>query len=254
MKLKRYLIEKDSVPLLGYDYLEIIELIKKDCKPYIKALTRPDNMLYRFLHAGGDRIKGTVRKNRKPVDTPLHIHKMIDAQFKKVHGFMPRSQGLFTWPTMRNPGDTGNNYLIFPIGNFKTVYHNDIGDLYVTLGELKARDWDIPQKVMDELGLLSLQLAGSGRSNLLVRDFERDYTSTNRDVLTLTKIIAKVQPLWWKYVEEVMTDRVKEYKVLKNKLPIWIGESREIMVMCDKYYGIAIYKDTIKKTYELLKK
>lgn len=72
-KFLNYLNEKNfTVP-------EIIEILTKDCKPYLKQLTKKNFKDKNLLISGRkDSISfgvKNIRKNRKPRDTKLDIHK-----------------------------------------------------------------------------------------------------------------------------------------------------------------------------------
>jgi hypothetical protein len=43
-----------------------------------------------------------IRKNRKPLDTPLQIHNYWNNLFQKKFGWKVRSEGVFVWAVKKN--------------------------------------------------------------------------------------------------------------------------------------------------------
>jgi len=79
MKFKQYLTEaEDNTD----EAIRIINLIKKDCKPYLKQLNIVNFLRGKLLLSGRDINKNfsaaKVRQNRKPKDTPPEIHDFLD--------------------------------------------------------------------------------------------------------------------------------------------------------------------------------
>jgi hypothetical protein len=67
-----------------------------------------------------------IRTDRKPKDTPLEMHQLLDKQFQKRFGIKARSNSLFCYfrninSYLRDRSGYGVPYYIFPIGNFKTI-------------------------------------------------------------------------------------------------------------------------------------
>lgn len=119
---------------------KVREDINKLCKPYIRKLRQyKDN---KFLFSGrkfssSDVIKGKVRRDRKPKDTPLEIHELLDKQFYKEFGIKARSQSLFCVQKYQYTKSYGTPYYIFPIGDYTTIWAVRIDDLYEWLkGEI----------------------------------------------------------------------------------------------------------------------
>jgi hypothetical protein len=135
MKLREYLIEE-------YDddnFNDIISIIKKDCKKYIKELISYDKILFRGLDKL-PRNTSSIRKNfwkvkprkdRTPGDTPEELHNYLDLQFKKKFGWKARSEGVFCSRSRSTTYNYGSPYFVFPIGDYKYLYSNKITDLFV---------------------------------------------------------------------------------------------------------------------------
>ena len=119
MKFKQYLTEAN----IEYYYNNI----RKDCKKYLNAVKNTDNLLIRYEDKVIESYKKRVRKNRRPKDTPLAVHKFVDKALKEKFGWKVRSSGLFCYST--NSHSAG--YFVFPIGKFEYVYSTRVDDLTV---------------------------------------------------------------------------------------------------------------------------
>jgi hypothetical protein len=160
MRLNNYLIEEEKL----YSYLDI----QKDCKPYLSELKSGKNILMRFsLNYKFDTIvKYALKKDREPVDTPKVLHDIMNDTLKEKFGWSPRSNGLFTWlltkAKIKNLPMSYNKkpVLVFPIGNYKTVYNPTIEDIYMSWDEYisnkkeeeysKKREGSISAKIPEE--------------------------------------------------------------------------------------------------------
>lgn len=134
MNFYNYLITES----LNYD--DIIRLLDKNCKTFIKEMQSGKNFLLRLspkYATNQDLIVSTIRKNRKPTDTPQDVHEEMDDMLKSKFGWKPRSEGLFAWISKRKSGIDNfwiSNYkrarLVFPVGTYKYVYSPEIKDVY----------------------------------------------------------------------------------------------------------------------------
>jgi hypothetical protein len=134
MRLQRYINEAEYT--LWWDIL--IKNIKKNCKPYINALKlfSDNNVFYRGYETGSNRnvfIKKTPRKDRKPMNTSIELHNMLDDIFEKKFGWRVRSEGVFTSGNMGDTFGYGDEYVFFPIGKFKYVFSPNVNDLFVDM-------------------------------------------------------------------------------------------------------------------------
>ena len=122
MKFIQYLKEEQDVT---YD------IIKKDCKKYLNAIKGTGLILSRdeMLITS---YKKKVRKNRRPKDTPLSIHKFLDDSLKKKFGWNARSEGLFCYASEI---DYVIDKAVFPIGNFEFIYSTVVDDITVVLAD-----------------------------------------------------------------------------------------------------------------------
>src|SRR6056297_324818 len=112
-----------------------LQLIKKDCQPYINILKKISFMYYLLSgrssgYGSLDFDKKKVRQNRKPKDTPEEINQWVDKWFYKKFGIKARSQTLFCTSDKSSARNYGKIYYIFPIGNFEVIWSKKYTDLY----------------------------------------------------------------------------------------------------------------------------
>jgi len=147
MKLKKFL------KLENTEYIsEMLKIIEKDCKPFLKEIKKSDGrLLFRGIRGAIKKDKNglekrRVRKNRKPSDIPLELHKYIDDELYAKFGWHPRSEGVFATSSFMNAVNFGVPHLFFPIGKFKYVWstYGSMGneDLLSTLEDLQIVDYE----------------------------------------------------------------------------------------------------------------
>jgi len=126
MRFKQYLNEA-SPPKE-----EILALIKKDCKPFLAdwRKLKTDDFLLSGRNDKTFFTKKQVRKDRKPLDTLLDMHKIIDDWFYKKFGVKSRSNAVFCSFDIIITSGYGTPYLVFPIGKYKAVSSKNIKDLF----------------------------------------------------------------------------------------------------------------------------
>lgn len=120
MRLIQYLTEKD------FDTSEIMNLIKKDCKPWQKQSN--GYLAYRGMNGQPNFLKKKVRTDRKPKDTPQDVSDAFDVVAKKKFGWKPRSEGMFCTGMPEVAKYYGLVYSVWPIGAFKFIWSPDIED------------------------------------------------------------------------------------------------------------------------------
>ena len=80
-----------------------------------------------------------MRTNRQPSDTSLATHEVINEWFRERFGWGARSEvvfgeGRYNIAASSSSIDYGPTFIIFPVGDFKYVWSEDVSDLYRTLG------------------------------------------------------------------------------------------------------------------------
>lgn len=158
MKIREIIVENDD----DEDYNRIFEQIIKDCKRYIQEATMNEIFLYRgssntaewnSTGAGGiGRFKARLG-DRRPSDTPLEVHNLLNQWFTDNFG-KPWRNGVFVTANQDVAGGYGKYGAFYPIGNYEYLFSPVIGDLYGYLDknsdfELFA-DGDIVTKKEDD--------------------------------------------------------------------------------------------------------
>ena len=156
MRFIEYLNEQEN------SIQEIFKKIEKDCKPFLKELTK-HSLVDDLLYSGRKKkfegyFKGKVRKDRKPKDMPEEVHNWLDDWFEDKFGVRARSQSLFTIPKGSIAAGYGTPYAIFPIGNYKIIWSPEIEDLYSVLIESGNINWDLLNRDYSESDMFIEQL------------------------------------------------------------------------------------------------
>jgi len=126
MKFKNYLNEEIDIDV-------VYNILIRDCGSFIKEWKKIKPP--RFLLSGrrsynGDFKKFYTRIDRRPTDLPIDVHNLIDMWFKKKFGVKARSKSVFATFDYGTADFYGLPYLIFPIGNYKTIHSDKVIDLY----------------------------------------------------------------------------------------------------------------------------
>ena len=83
------------------------------------------------------------RQDRRPKDTNLYLHNLLDGWYKKKFGWKARSEGVFTYSIQNEPiGEFGRIYYFFPIGPYKYVWTPDVEDFTVEFRDLAKTDYN----------------------------------------------------------------------------------------------------------------
>jgi len=240
MKFRAFLTEQD------FSIDEIVKILEKDCKPYIKELKKAKqsikvNVLWRGIgrHVVGIE-KFKARKNRRPLHTDPKLHKFLDKISKKIFGFPMRSQGVFTSTVADEASTFGIPHQFYPLGNFDAYWAPMVSDskyMYPSFIEryfilnfeqalseynhwIRNTDfWDI-----SELSFEPIDPLDEDAEKKLVRQMER-----------VTEFIMK------RYVKGSLS------KALKDWNPI------EVIIKCKEYYlleyglGDEVYWELVEK-------
>ena len=121
MRFNQYLTEKTVA-----DFDNIIQNLKKSCKPAIDFYKKAKSPLWRGMkHGVNNFVRKAVRNDRRPRVVSDDLHKVLDECFKKHFGWNARSEGVFTGSEGNVTQNWGMPYVIFPIGKFDYVYTID---------------------------------------------------------------------------------------------------------------------------------
>ena len=149
------IIGKTGIVYSPEDLKKIGETIKKDCSFFLSSIGK-DLLTYAMYRGEGglDKYKPVfrkqkVRKDRKPSDTPLELHKLFNDWFLDEYGIKHRSQSLFATGDYVAASSYGTSVgIIFPIDKYKFVYSKKYQDLTNDID--KARLMEPPKSITDE--------------------------------------------------------------------------------------------------------
>jgi hypothetical protein len=105
---------------------ETTAVIQEKCKPFLEQSKGVP--LYRGYGGVIDKLTAPeykiikVRKDRKPLDTDIQVHGLINAYFHDKFGVNVRSEGLFATGEIGTAKEYGNVNYVFPVGEFKFVW------------------------------------------------------------------------------------------------------------------------------------
>ena len=153
---KQFILEDEA------DYSKVIEMLKRDCEPFLKEakgmfMVRGVNGLNidnRHEEGNVQFFKKTVRKDRHPLNSSKADQEMIDEFFGSEFRWYPRATAVFA------VGESGtvvaNSYgspcYIFPIGPIEYLWSAKVTDLYGDVADIKSRhDGDHQEAVYDFL-------------------------------------------------------------------------------------------------------
>lgn len=273
MKLKRFLNEQRDID-------NIVNMINKDCKKFIKEMVIPNKPLYRGLNniptnsskMGKDFWKVKVRKDRASTDMPDELHKYLDSQFKKKFGWYARSEGLFCTRSKTIAYNYGDLYSIYPIGNYKYLYSTKIDDLFAHFDSgnqvpyvLSILRDDVNEFIAhwsDDNWEDYLNKYGRDKKGQWIykgkpinkKDFEKyDYASLDWKPEIeydeyIDNIVKNAREKLYKHIDDIL----KTYKTTNLKdAPL----RTEIMIKCDEYYLLndEYTNDVMDMLYEIQK-
>jgi hypothetical protein len=230
--------------------LKIVQLIEKDCKPFLKH----KKMLWRSgrTHRG---FFGTAKpkKNRVPRDTPVYFHDFIN-EYLKSKGLPDRANSTFATTNGYDAGYYGTPSLIFPKGDFKFLWFPETVDAFQAWYPFN-RDDLIRQKTYferngrrisyhDELEkIFKGKGAPEQRINNAIKFFKdtKKENYNNSDWNDFDLAIAK------------LTNMKTELKQVETKrLPTQSKKERnEILIDCKDYYYVKAGKNDIEERANL---
>lgn len=200
MKFKEYLNE-------AFEFTdEMIDTIKKDCKPFLKY----KNFLFRGMsNPNTEMVKKIRRTDRQPLHTDTDLHNIIDNIFLKEWGWKARSQGVFARADYQ-VNFYGRKHLVFPIGKFTYLWSKLIFD---------AVAFDKIQHIDKK----------SGKEKVQVRLFPNDDEKSDYWIHVDT---------WENYTKDLEM-YIKKYYTNKNIQKYFtIKEPIEIMLNVDSYWAV----------------
>lgn len=191
---------------------EMAQYIKRDCQPYLKQGGGVQFNLYRGMEANETTfVHKSVRKHREPMSIPPAVQQFIDKWFQNKFGHPYRRNGLFATGSRQqadeyaknNINNSGDTYMIYPIGQFSFVWSSTIDDLFEKISQ-------VDMYLHDEYGEQYTLGVVAG-----------DYPST----------LSKLQ-------QKLLLDMLNANTFKTTDLKQAAKSGNEVMIACDSYYGI----------------
>jgi len=116
------------------DITPLVQFIKSNCTPWLSLKTRTP--LYRGIshHGSGHKAETAfilpVRKDRKPLDSTVGMHKVFNQLIAMAGGTANRSNSMFTTPVYSNAITYGMGFIVMPIGEFHYTWADGVYDWY----------------------------------------------------------------------------------------------------------------------------
>ena len=199
-----------------------LDLVFDKCKPYIDMLKSCDDqrLLYRGVFEEDISIKEINHKwNRDPVDTPSHIHEVLNKEFKISFGWNARNGVFCYFKTARKhqlSGYGAETYMLFPIGEFEYLWSPKIYDLFGDY-EMEMTGYYVPEDVIEDDWLEHLD----GKKG------------TEEEYETFFNMRQEI------YEEDFFEELKRIVKTYLSHGLCNCDQTREISIKCDKYFLIS---------------
>lgn len=126
-----------------YDVETMLMRLKKDCKPFLKDMSRSraGDFMYRGIRKNlRNMTKRQVREDRTPKDMGEDLHKYLDNYFFKKFKVHARSNAAFCTGSKDLADDFGTPYIVFPIGKYEVIWSPSVKDLFTTFEDASISD------------------------------------------------------------------------------------------------------------------
>ena len=242
--------DEDSGDITMKHLENIAKTIARDCAPFINnnwTDLQNGKVLYRGVK-GADNlrdffIKGNVRTDRAPRDTPTPWHNLMDEYFKKTFNYPYRSASMFAYMgSAMSVGDFGIPYAVFPIGDYDICYSPIISDMTLDL----ATNWDsyAIKRMLDRMSFDDVKNVGA--------QYGFQWTDKSDIIDAFKTFMMGLNAGMYRKSDEFGFDRKFKKFMMGYFLPrvdymetyniADIGQS-EAMVKCGNYYGVLAHQN-----------
>ena len=181
---------------------KLVIMLKQECPKYVSELRKMNIgrsmdhnekpiMLWRGVKnpkfkAGELSVLKDVRKDRLPLDMPSNIQKRFDNKFKEKFDIRPRSEGLFSTFDMYEAERYGRPFLVFPVGNYNTIWTKLTNDLWDYINS----SWEemLLSDTADQISLSIEEFVDNDMIDRIVSSYHKDNLSD------LTKNVTRYLP------------------------------------------------------------
>ena len=127
----------DRDDLIGGDeaeyYKRVAMKVMRDAKPYLTEVGGPLKLAYRgYERAENYPFHRPFRADRSPKDSTQAITNVFNLAIQSQGGSADRQNSIFVSGSLTTAGIYGETYVIFPMGDFKYTWHEDIHDWFNT--------------------------------------------------------------------------------------------------------------------------
>jgi len=188
MNFEKYLSVYYGENTTDKDFIEVKDLLYKECSQFLK--------LKKIFYRGSNSInireenykKVVPRTDRKPKDTGVYTHDLLDELFYDKFKWKPRSEGVFVTPSYSEANVYGRPYIFFPTNNFKYIWAPKIKDLY---NELENNNRIIDDEF--EGAFLEMNLKTEKDPNEIFDEIERNFTKYYQELIDKKYIDKNIQ-------------------------------------------------------------
>lgn len=273
ISFKQFLAEADDVANWRKDVEAIAEIIKRDCGPYIAQ--SGGRFMYRGFYPSAEKLApvsdkvpqkmmtlGTVRKDRRPKDSPQWLHDLMNKKLVEKTGHPLRSQSLFTIGKLDNAEKYGVGHIIFPIGDFTYAWSEKIADptheFYLNPVENATIYDETTAKFIKQIEKAFFQFVKSEYpavyAFMLDIDDKPKYSNfiqwvTEKD----HDLNDERNSIWIKFIKQYIENN--DLWISNEGLSRALGsyKDHEVMIACDKFYAVSTHHVSTSALQKFLK-
>ena len=223
-KQGRELVNKESVSGESdrEDFNVIKKILEKDCSQFLEDI-KDSHLVFRGITSEGDPVVNKMymkepRKNRKPLSTDNDVQEFFDNVFEKIHGTRLRSKGVFTTKNIWQADGYGTTHIIFPIGDYKCFWFENVQDFYHEI-----KEWDSGAYYITRDDNIILQTYGEPPEELSEIEVQEWYSENQEELIEEFRECIEM------LIEETC---------MEGKIDEVINE--EMVFLCDSYYMVDI--------------
>lgn len=204
MKFQQYITEMNNT----YD----IELLVKKCRPICEIYAKTRGVLYRGIKKIHNEEQNvfmlkTRRKDRKPKNSSTEIHNLFNETFNEIFHWKPRTEGIFCSTDYQTATFYGYSYIVFPIGNFRYLYSENVrdtidlpGQVLKKMGHYNIKSWSDPTFIKELKKFIKENFTDKNLETLLSKASDTEvvldcdeYYGIRRADIDYTKLIKELQ-------------------------------------------------------------
>lgn len=201
----------------------LAEQIKSKCRPYLEQINYDCDryVLFRGLTQTQkpNGVAGIlkVRKDRRPLGTPLSIHAAANDFFQKKFGIPVRSNAAFVTGDNTQAEEYGRPFVVFPIGAFRFFWSPQVYDFTVTMDAI-FEDTSYYRRMTEEQ--------------------QKMYRESPHGIVDSQALYKKWSGIWGEENPDEIKDMLHHLGYKDTDLQQAILSNKEIALVCDEYYAI----------------